>query len=193
MQKLSYTVHYTDDDSTQADVKERMIRLAPPDLEAEELATALGLPAGWKATMNAKRYTIISPDGQHFRTKKSALDFIATMEDAAGDPPWRTSDHEFIGLRVKYTSQHKPSARRTIDVVQVGQVTGWISETDVDRHGDPGYVNDRIGMPAALFHVIFNDEPGHPYAKYLLHSIDAEEEEVLEMLMDEPPSKKAKI
>ena len=186
----SYTVHYTDDDTTQADVKERKIRLPPADLSAEKMGTKLGLPQGWKATINGKRYSILSPDGRLFRTIKAAMEY---MDEAAGDPPWRTGDHEFIGLRVIYTSHHKPSARRTVDVVQEGQVTGWISETDVDRQGAPGYVSEKTGKPAALFHVTFKDDPSHPYARYLLDYIDLEEGELLEMLVEEPPSKRQRV
>jgi len=177
-------------------VEERTIRFAPPDTTAEKMAEKLGLPVGWKATMTAKRYTITSPDNQHFRTKKAAMDYVAAMnkddDDAAGDPPWRNAEHEFIGLRVRYTSQHKPSARRTVDVIQEGFVTGWISETDLDRQGEPGYVSEKTGLPTALFHVTFKDDPGHPYYKHLLDSIDLEEGEVLEMLLGDPPAKKAK-
>lgn len=176
-----YTVHYTDDESTQANVEERMIQVAPPDFE--KMATKLGLPQGWKAVMNGKRYTIISPDNQHFRTKKAAMDYLASLDDTVGDPPWRRSGHEFIGMHVTYISQHKTSVRRTIDVVQEGLVTGWISETDLDKQGEPGYVNEVNGMPTALFHITFKNEPQHQYCNYLLDSVDLEEGEVLGMLI----------
>lgn len=160
-----------------------MIRPSPPDFLSEKMATKLGLPPGWKAVMNGKRYTIISPDNQQFSTKKSAMDYLATLDNTAGDPPWRQSGHEFIGMHITFTSQHKTSARRTINVVQEGLVAGWISETDLDQQGEPGYVNEVNGKPTALFHITFKNEPGHPYCKYLLDSVDLEEGEVLGMLI----------
>lgn len=63
-----------------------------------------------------------------------------------GDPPWRTGGHPLIGRWVRY-------ARKRAD----GKVVGWISETDVDSKGNPGFISTKTGVPANLFHVKFDD------------------------------------
>jgi hypothetical protein len=74
-------------------------------------------------------------------------------------------------------------------------VSGWISEEDKDRKGEPGYICEATGKPVNLFHVVFDDVPGHPYAKEMLDFQDMEEGEVRSILVDEetvePPSKSA--
>jgi hypothetical protein len=81
---------------------------------------------------------------------------------------------------------------RSVSIDQIGKVTGWISETDTDRYGEPGYVSEVTNKPASLFHIVFQDAPGHPYMKYLLDFQDMEEGEVLKYLLEEgePPAKK---
>jgi len=97
---------------------------------------------------------------------------------------------------VIYVQEHKPSSRRTVTIEQVGTVVGWISETDVDRAGEPGFVSERTGEPARLYHVAFEDEPHHPYASLLIQEQDFEEYELLECLLPEdeagPQKKKAR-
>lgn len=103
-----------------------------------------------------------------------------------GDPPWRTTDHEYLGRLVRWTQEHAVSARRKINVEQIGRVTGWISETDVDQAGEPGFVSEKTGQPAKLFHVIFEDEPSlHPYGSYLVDFQDLEEFELEQCLIPE--------
>jgi len=143
---------------------------------------------------------------RYFPAKKSAMTFltqngnnvngensqVATQKDE-GDPPWRITDHEFLGRLIRWTQEHAVTARRTIKVEQIGRVVGWISETDVDQAGEPGFVSEKTGQPAKLFHVVFEDEPHmHPYASYLVESQDLEEFEVEQTLIpeDEVPSKK---
>ena len=53
------------------------------------------------------------------------------------------------------------------------------------QEGNPGYVSDKTNKPANLYHVVFDDNPGHPYAQYLLHETDLEEYEILDKLL--PP------
>lgn len=80
-------------------------------------------------------------------------------------------------------------------------MVGWISETDVDKAGAPGFVSEATGKPARLYHVVFPEDPHHQYASLLIQTQDLEEYELLESLVDEtsadtlsdvPPSKKAK-
>lgn len=142
------------------------------------------------------RLQFYNPQNEHFKSKKAALDHLAALEEA-DDPPWRVDGHEFIGKTVEYVVEHKLSGKRTVELRQQGTVTGWISEEDKDRHGEPGYICEETGKPAALFHVEFKDDPTHPYRKELLDFQDMEEHEVLNMLLQEeskePPAKKAKV
>jgi hypothetical protein len=192
---FSYTVFYSQDGSTQEDVKEKKIRLAPPDAAAFHLATTLGFPEGWRAVYGAKnRIQFYSPDNVHFKAKKAALEHLAALEEA-DDPPWRSGGHELVGRRVEYRIEHRLSGKRKVEIRQLGTVSGWISEEDKDRKGEPGYICEATGKPVNLFHVVFDDVPGHPYAKEMLDFQDMEEGEVRSILVDEetvePPSKSA--
>lgn len=46
--------------------------------------------------------------------------------------------------------------------------------------GNPGFISEKTGQPANLFHIKFADQPGHPYAKFLLDVQDVEEYEILD-------------
>lgn len=82
----------------------------------------------------------------------------------------------------------------TFLVTHEGTVVGWISETDVDSAGDPGFVSDKTGKPARLFHVTFPEDAHHQYASLLIQSQDLEEYEVLDCLIpqEEAPTESAK-
>lgn len=198
-----YTVHYQIDNAKQAGVDESFIRLRPAAQDPKKIAVTLGFgeDSGWEATSTGhNRWRIVAPDGTVFTSKNKALEAyrqMAANDDDRGDPPWRTSGHEYLGRRVLWKIEHKASARRTVKIEQVGTVTGWISETDVDSAGLPGFVSDRTGKPACLFHVDFDDDPNHPYASHLVAAQDLEEYELLECIMEEEettasPKKKAK-
>jgi hypothetical protein len=68
---------------------------------------------------------------------------------------------------------------------EIGTVMGWISETDIDKAGEPGYVCPGTGKPARLYHIVFPEESHHQYASLLLQTQDLEEYELLECLIDE--------
>lgn len=195
-----YTVLYSKDGTTQDDIRENKIRHVQPDAAAFHLATTLGFPDGWRAVYGTKnRIQFTSPDHVHFKSKKAALEHLAAMEEEAEDPPWRTDGHELIGQRVEYVMEHRLSETRKVELRQWGTVTGWISETDTDRNGEPGYLCQDTGKPACLFHVEFDDDPGHPYRSELIDFQDMEEAEVRNMLVDdgddeavEPPAKRLK-
>lgn len=131
----------------------------------------------------------------HFRSQKAALDHLAALEEA-DDPPWRTDGHELVGRRVVHVIEHRLSGKRKVEIRQLGTVAGWISEEDTDRRGEPGYVSEDTGKPANLFHAVFDDDPGNPYAKEMIDFQDMEEAEVRSMLVEEkpaePPSKRVK-
>lgn len=186
---FKYQVFYSSDTSRQSGVEENLIRPRETEVDPEQVAATLGFGEQWKAySLGSNRWKIVSPDGETFKSKKAALDAIATAAKAAaeeGDPPWRTVDHEYLGRRVRWAFQHRTSARRTVDLEQIGTVTGWISETDTDKDGQPGFVSDKTGMPAKLFHVTFDEDPQHIYHSHLLTEQDMEEWEVVENLIPE--------
>lgn len=176
---------YSKDGTTQDDIRENKIRHVQPDAAAFHLATTLGFPDRWRAVYGAKnRIQFYSPDHVHFKSRKAALEHLAALEEAE-DPPWRTDGHELIGLRVEYVMEHRLSETRKVELRQLGTVTGWISETDTDRNGEPGYLREDTGKPASLFHVQFDDDPGHPYGSELIEFQDMEESEVRKMLVDD--------
>lgn len=72
-----------------------------------------------------------------------------------GDPPWRTGGHDFLSRRVRWTPTNRNAGLKREPAV--GTVMGWISETDVDSKGNPGFVSNKLGKPASLFRVLFDD------------------------------------
>lgn len=247
-----YNVHYTEEDSTQNNVYEELIRLSQkpkkkkkiqtklkfkvggdakkkketpkktkivtskkkPKLEPEadlssfELAKEIGLPEGWTAKVGSnKQYTIKSPDGKkRFTSKRAALAFVEGVDKPAEeiidqksenkatneviiqklteeeDPPWRKTDHKHLGKRIKY----KIVLHDGQELLQLGTVIGWIDESDKDKEGNPGFISEKTGNPAALFHVRFDEVKIFPqYHHHLLQSQDLEEYELLECLIDE--------
>lgn len=198
-----YSVVYHGDSATQDDIEEADIR---PGEDPSELAVSLGFDASWSATRKGSRFVITAPCGKEFQSKKAALKHFRDEAKKAsektgsaggkrkgaekeaedvGDPPWRTEGHDLIGRKILWTFQHKASARRQITIEQVGLIEGYIDESDTDKEGNPGYVSEKTGKPAHLFHVVFDDNPGHPYAQYLIHNTDVEEYEILDALL--PP------
>mmetsp|Transcript_2778 Transcript_2778/g.7774 ORF Transcript_2778/g.7774 Transcript_2778/m.7774 type:complete len:359 (+) Transcript_2778:169-1245(+) len=198
-----YTVSYTVDKTKQTGIPEEIIReFRSEDRDPRELAMQLGLGEDWEAVPTGNnRWKITAPNGKIFTSKKAALAAISSSSQEPlsnkddGDPPWRTTDHEYLGRLVKWTQEHAVTARRKITVEQIGRVAGWISESDVDKAGEPGFISEKTGQPAKLFHVVFEDEPHmHPYASYLVAFQDFEEFELEQHLIpeDEVPSKKRK-
>jgi len=183
-----YSVVYHQDDATQDEVAEEDIR---PGEDPSTLAVQLGFTPDWKASRKGSRYILTAPTGERFTTKKAAMKFFNELgpqlaeEQDVGDPPWRTEGHEWIGRSIQWTSSHKISARRTVEISQEGKITGYIKETDVDREGNPGFVSEATGKPADLFHVVFPEDKNHPYTSHLLASQDLEEFEVLENILEE--------
>lgn len=94
---------------------------------------------------------------------------VSALEE--GDPPWRTTDHHYLGRNVRYTFAQASAGSH------VGVVRGWIAATDIDAEGEPGFVSERSGKPAALFHVLF-DVKTCPFS-----SQDLEEYELVESLI----------
>jgi len=191
-----YSVYYPQDEATQDDLEEHEIR---PGQDPTALAVELGFPNNWKASVNGSRYVFISPSGDRFTSKNAALKFLqklvekaAQEEEDMGDPPWRKVGHEWIGRQVSWSADHKISGRRSVTIEQVGTITGFIKATDVDKEGNPGFVSELTGQPTDLFHVVFQDQPHHQYATFLLNSQDLEESEVVENLLEETPTQKRK-
>lgn len=191
-----YSVYYPLDDATQDEIEEHEIR---PGEDPSALAVQLGFPGNWKASRKGARYILTAPTGECFTSKNAALKFIKGQEEKMeqevedmGDPPWRTSGHEWIGRKVIWISEHKVSGTRKVTVEQVGTIEGYIKSTDVDKEGNPGFISEASGQPADLFHIVFPDQPHHQYSSFLLNSQDLEEHEVYENLLEETPAQKRK-
>jgi hypothetical protein len=195
---FTYQVYYAADGSKQTGVEERFIRHRLTEKDPAATAAELGLPAGWRAwSAGHHKYKVQGPDGQTYKSKRAALEAVAAASAREeGDPPWRTTGSEYLGRRILWKTEYKASARRSVTLEQLGEVVGWISETDVDSAGEPGFVSEATGRPAVLYHIKFQDEPHHPYATQLLDQLDVEEYELLECLLpeeeDEPTKKKAR-
>mmetsp|Transcript_14436 Transcript_14436/g.27146 ORF Transcript_14436/g.27146 Transcript_14436/m.27146 type:complete len:389 (-) Transcript_14436:146-1312(-) len=170
-----------------------------PDAEGLHLAAEMGLPEGWTANVKPKsRFLFISPDGKkRFTSKKAVFSYLGEVipankrksdkddetadddddDDEVGkgdqiegdDPPWRTDGHEYLDRRVRYPTPEGESF--------LGTVTGWISADDKDSAGNPGFVSERDGKPAALFHVTFD-------LNSTIASQDLEEFELLSCLLE---------
>ena len=192
-----YSVYYPEDEATQDEIEEHEIR---PGEDPSGLAVQLGFSSDWKASRKGARYVLVAPTGEKFTSKNAAMKFIKkqeevkveTEEEDVGDPPWRTTGHEWIGRQVTWESSHKVSGTRKVTVEQVGTIEGLIKSTDVDKDGNPGFISEATGKPADLFHVVFPDQPHHLYASFLLNSQDLEEHEVEVNLLEETPAAKRK-
>lgn len=200
---FKYQIHYSSDGSKQSGVDESLIRRRPEAADPKTLAASMGLD-GWEAfSKGHNRWKIVAPNGDIYHGKKPALlayqKFLEQSNKDMGDPPWRRDGNDFLGRSVIYTLEHKASARRIVKIDQKGIVDGWIRETDVDRAGEPGFVSERTGKPARLYHVTFEEVRHHQYANLLLDSVDLEEYELEQCLVpledaetNEPPQKKAR-
>jgi hypothetical protein len=159
------------------------------------LAVQLGFDDSWMVeSKGQKRYKITSPSGIVYHSKTKALEAFQhgdrnnnnnnnTRGLEEGDPPWRTTGHELLGRRVRREAIQAVTARRSVTVVQYGQVTGWIAATDVDQAGQPGYRSETSGQPAELFHIAYEKDSNHPYPSYTITTEDLEHEEVVAMLV----------
>mmetsp|Transcript_25407 Transcript_25407/g.36261 ORF Transcript_25407/g.36261 Transcript_25407/m.36261 type:complete len:139 (+) Transcript_25407:279-695(+) len=123
----------------------------------------MGLPRGWAVVKEGDFSSIMKdPEGKKYKTQKAAF-AAAGMETQTttsgrkrkaaeeeevvvdeGDPPWRTEGHEYLLRQVQWSGA-------------TGIVTGWISETDVDSNGEPGFVCSETGKPARLYHAVFDE------------------------------------
>lgn len=56
------------------------------------------------------------------------------------------------------------------------------------QNGNPGFISESTGEPANLFHVVFEDQLGHPYASILLDTQDFEEYEIIDKVLPEDVS-----
>ena len=194
-----YTVKYHEEDATSDDVEESELR---PGLDPSQLAVEQGFTSEWTATKKGKRYVFTAPTGEKFKTKKAAMKFFKQKpekeeedEEEANDledPPWRTEGHEWIGRQLVWGTLHRISGTRKVHVDQIGTIEGYIEDTDVDKEGNPGFISEKTGKPAKLFHVVFPDEPHHMYASFLLETTDLEEHEIADNLLEESLSKKRK-
>jgi len=125
-----YQVQYGADKTKQSGVDESLIQRRPElKQDPKQVALSIGLGEGWEAELSGKnRWKITAPDGATFGGKKKALDYYKLTRDSelSGDPPWRTTQSEYLQRKVLWTTEHKPSSRRTVNIEQIGTVVGWI-------------------------------------------------------------------
>ena len=161
-----------------------------PDVKGLHLAADMGLPENWTADARSKsRFVFLSPDGtKRFTSKTAVFAYLDTFVPPASstkeenddsppgpdvegdDPPWRTDDNAFLQKRVKYEASKGEYV--------FGTVTGWISADDKDSEGNPGFVSEKDGKAAALFHITFD-------ATSVLASQDLEEFELMNIFVEE--------
>ena len=163
-----------------------------PDADGLHLAAEMGLPEGWTAEAKSKsRFVFLSPDGSNrFTNEKAVFAYLDELVLPAAndevsvevpvvpmvesdDPPWRTDGHDFLQKRVKYEA--------TKGEFSFGTVTGWIAADDKDSEGNPGFISEKDGKPAALFHITFD-------ADSTIASQDLEEFELRGIFVDEENS-----
>jgi len=161
-----------------------------PDAKGLHLAADMGLPENWTADARSKsRFVFLSPDGaKRFTSKTSVFAYLDNLEPPTpfideqdeetpvepkveeDDPPWRTGGHSFLQKRVKYEASKGEYA--------FGTVAAWISADDVDSEGNPGFLSEKDGKPAALFHITFD-------ANSAFASQDLEEFELMDTFIEE--------
>lgn len=125
------------------------------------------------------------------KSDRKSIRSTATLP-GGGDPPWRSKGNGWIGRRILY----KPNAAKeetractknrfyvedeshdgdeTDSSAIKGTILGFISERDKDSDGNPGFVCSKTGLPAMLFHVVFDQNEN------LLLNKDFEEWEIKE-------------
>ena len=167
-----YDIHYTVDDAIQSNVREEKIRPSAkkkPNKKKKMAASATKASTPKKqsgqkraASSSSGKSTPATKKGRGrpagSKNKKQKVEKVYDDDDEEeedmiieideteldeGDPPWRTNGHEYISRNIQYNNK-------------VGKVVGWISNTDVDKEGNPGFVGSD-GNPACLFHAIFRD------------------------------------
>jgi hypothetical protein len=135
------------------------------EYKAEQLSAAkeMGLPRGWAVIKEGDFSSVMKdPEGKKYKSQKAAFAAAGIETQSSGgrkrkakeeeeevvvdegDPPWRTSGHKYLSRQIQWTGL-------------TGIVTGWISETDVDSNGEPGFICSNTGEPARLFHAVFDD------------------------------------
>lgn len=162
-----YDVHYTVDDAIQSNVREEKMRASTKTKKRKKSTPKPKAGATHKTTtkvipkkMGGKKRAADSSIGTTTPTSKrgrgrpsgskkqnkaeAASESPANTSLDGGDPPWRTAGHEYVSRSIKWNRK-------------IGTVVGWISETDVDSDGNPGFVCSKTGDPARLFHAIFDD------------------------------------
>lgn len=167
---IRYNIHYTVDDAMQPNVREDKIRATKKtkSIKKKKAAAAAAAPKAKKKAGGRKRAadsdlkTPSKPKKKRGRGGRPAgsknksktppveetpqLDF--TLDE--GDPPWRTTGHDYIMREIQWTPEGG-------DEPSIGTIVAYIADTDVDSEGNPGFTCSKTGEPANLFHVVFDD------------------------------------
>mmetsp|Transcript_22458 Transcript_22458/g.28342 ORF Transcript_22458/g.28342 Transcript_22458/m.28342 type:complete len:432 (-) Transcript_22458:51-1346(-) len=103
---------------------------------------------------------------------KNDNNIVIAEQDPEDDPPWRTGGNKYLGRRIQYTFLDGVTGK--------GTITGWISDIDVDREGNPGFVSEKTKEPACLFHVTMDSNcsiAAQDFEEYELEDILVESDE----------------
>ena len=168
---IQYSVHYHLDDTTQTGVREHKLRPSAKAAKKKAAAERKRASAKAKSTKSSKSKSKSKSKGGKSDPKKKKADAKKKKKapkkaveeepeeadgDPSDDPPWRTDGHGHIGRRVRWAPPAGLGGGTAGAEVE-GTVTGWISEADKDSEGNPGFVSERTGRPASLFHAEFDE------------------------------------
>jgi len=155
--KLRYNVHYTVDDAMQPDVREVKIRATAKTQKKKKAAAKK--KSGKKSGKRAAESDVATPAKKKKKSgskgKKKVVEEQSLVPDFTldeGDPPWRTTGHEYLMREVQWTPEGGDPTSPC-----VGTVVAYIADTDVDSEGNPGFTCSNTGKPANLFHVVFDE------------------------------------
>ena len=161
---LRYDVHYKVDDAMQPNVREDKIR-ATKKTQKKKRATPKKKPGRKRAAESNTDMETPKPKKKRGRpsgskNKKKSPEETNPMSQIdfsldEGDPPWRTTGHDYLLREIMWTPPSEEGGEDNIPVS--GTVVAFIADTDVDSEGNPGFISEKTGKPANLFHVIFDE------------------------------------
>ena len=161
---LRYDVHYKVDDAMQPNVREDKIR-ATKKTQKKKRATPKKKPGRKRAAESNTDMVTPKPKKKRGRpsgskNKKKSPEETNPMSQIdfsldEGDPPWRTTGHDYLLREIMWTPPSEEGGEDNIPVS--GTVVAFIADTDVDSEGNPGFISEKTGKPANLFHVIFDE------------------------------------
>ena len=164
-----YNIHYTVDDAMQPNVREDKIRATKKTKSIKKKKAAAAAPKAKKKAGGRKRAADSDlktptskpkkkrgrggrPAGSKNKSKTPPMEEAPQLDFTLdeGDPPWRTTGHDYIMREIQWTPEGG-------DEPSIGTIVAYIADTDVDSEGNPGFTCSKTGEPANLFHVVFDE------------------------------------